>query len=399
MFKNTVDKGAFNLPEGVSIKGYLDKTVDMLREKKEGYSREMQIDDRDWLSTNVGLEDGSFIQSYTDISEIKKQQNELDRIKRGIDEFKSTAVAIWSNEDKLVFANKFFRDFAAKMNFDMVPGVDRLDFLRKQFSIGAITTEEKSPEAYAKRLKRDMDNNPDGARFEFVFSSDEGQRNALQSAVKLESGDWIQIITDITLVKSQQKELERLSDGIEKLANPIFIWDADNKLFFFNQAASKTNKDFWGIELKKDMPRESLLSQLDKKGLLPKPDGMSIQEYMGYQKGRMIESKEGITTESRLGGDVTLLANSRMLEDGSYIQNFTDISEIKKHEEMLEVQKERYSEVLGNLNAIVFTTDLSSKLTTYEIPDNLIDKVHLRSGVPMNVEESYKLLHLSLIHI
>ena len=175
MFKNTVDKGAFNLPEGVSIKGYLDKTVDMLREKKEGYSREMQIDDRDWLSTNVGLEDGSFIQSYTDISEIKKQQNELDRIKRGIDEFKSTAVAIWSNEDKLVFANKFFRDFAAKMNFDMVPGVDRLDFLRKQFSIGAITTEEKSPEAYAKRLKRDMDNNPDGARFEFVFGSDEGQ--------------------------------------------------------------------------------------------------------------------------------------------------------------------------------------------------------------------------------
>ena len=52
-----------------------------------------------------------------------------------------------------------------------------------------------------------MDNNPDGARFEFVFNSDEGQRNALQSAVKLESGD-IKIITDITLVKSQQKELK-----------------------------------------------------------------------------------------------------------------------------------------------------------------------------------------------
>ena len=35
MFKNTVDKGAFNLPEGISIEGYLDKTVDMLRERKE----------------------------------------------------------------------------------------------------------------------------------------------------------------------------------------------------------------------------------------------------------------------------------------------------------------------------------------------------------------------------
>ncbi len=122
-----------------------------------------------------------------------------------------------------------------------------------------------------------------------------------------------------------------------------------------------------------------------------------LQEYMGYQKGRMVESTDGITIESRLGDDVTLLANSRMLEDGSYIQNFTDISDIKKHEEMLEVQKERYSEVLGNLNAIVFTTDLSSKLTTYEIPENLVDKVHLKSGEPMNVEESYKLLHVKNI--
>ena len=37
------------------------------------------------------------------------------------------------------------------------------------------------------KVEADMDNNPDGARFEFVFSSDEGQRNALQSAV-VESG-------------------------------------------------------------------------------------------------------------------------------------------------------------------------------------------------------------------
>ena len=235
MFKNTrkVDKGAFNLPaEGISIEGYLDKTVDMLRERKEGYSREMFIDDRDWLSTNVGLEDGSFIQSYTDISDIKKQQNELDRIKQGIDEFKSTAVAIWSNDDKLVFANKFFRDFAGKMNFDMVPGVDRLDFLRKQFSVGAITAEEKSPEAYAERLKRDMDNNPDGARFEFVFNSDEGQRNALQSAVKLESGE-LDITKQTLRSQVQAKRIRKVIRWHPKLVNPIIIWAQIIKYWFF----------------------------------------------------------------------------------------------------------------------------------------------------------------------
>ena len=159
------------------------------------------------------------------------------------------------------------------------------------------------------------------------FAGEDGKTSyGLQSALRLEDGDWVQSMTDITQIKIQQQELKRLSDGIENLANPIFIWDFENKLFFFNQAAEKTNRDYWGIKLHKGMPRESLLSQLDDKGLLAKPKGMSVQEYMGYQKGRMVESKEGITTESKLGDDVTLLANSRMLEDGSYIQNFTDIN-------------------------------------------------------------------------
>ena len=38
----------------------------------------------------------------------------MDRIKQGIDAFKSNAVAILGNDDKLVFANKFFRDFKEK---------------------------------------------------------------------------------------------------------------------------------------------------------------------------------------------------------------------------------------------------------------------------------------------
>ena len=119
------------------------------------------------------------------------------------------------------------------------------------------------------------------------------------------------------------------------------------------------------------MPRESLLNQLNDKGLLTKPEGMSVGEYMGFQKGRMVESKEGITSESKLGEDVILLSNSRMLDDGSYIQNFTDISEIKKHEELIESQRERFDRVLGDLEAIVFESDLKTNQVTYEIPEAL----------------------------
>ena len=57
----------------------------------------------------------------------------------------------------------------------------------------------------------------------------------------------MQILTNITVQKKREEELERLFDGIEKLRNPIFIWDKSNTLFFFNSAAQKINKDYWDI--------------------------------------------------------------------------------------------------------------------------------------------------------
>ena len=41
-----------------------------------------------------------------------------------------------------------------------------------------------------------------------------------------------------------------------------------------------------------------------------------------------------------------------------FIQNFTDITQQKNHEEQIALQKERYSRVLGDLNSIVFDSNL-----------------------------------------
>ena len=54
------------------------------------------------------------------------------------------------------------------------------------------------------------------------------------------------------------------------------------------------NKKEWGYDLKPGIYRKDMLTHLLKRGLeLPK--GVSVEEYMGIQKGRMLESKEGIT--------------------------------------------------------------------------------------------------------
>ena len=393
MLSNSVKKGVLKLEKNVTVNEFIEQSVKKMKADKEGYTNEINMEDYHWLATTIGLEDGAYIQSYTDISEIKKQQRERERLVEGLDEVGGIALAGWSKENKLLFANKFFKDFAAGIGFDLVEGVDRLDLIKHQFAKNALKASfESTPEAYHKKHMKEMDSNPEGFTFEFDFVSEKGERNAQQTARRSKNGDWYQIITDITDVKSQQRDLKRLSDGIEKLANPIFIWDSDNKLFFFNQAASKTNKDYWEIDLNQGMGRETLLSQLDQKGLLTKPEGMSVKEYMGFQKGRMVESKDGITTESKLGDDVTLLANSRMLEDGSYIQNFTDISEIKKHETLLELQKERYSRVMGDLNAIVFESDLEKNIISYEVPESMRE-FWGDVATTWNTENAYDIVH------
>ena len=134
-----------------------------------------------------------------------------------------------------------------------------------------------------------------------------------------------------------------------------------------------------------------MLNHLLKRGLtLPK--GISVEEHMGIQKGRMLENKEGITAESKMG-EMTFLSTLRMLDDGGFIQNFTDISEQKKHEEVVELQKERFSRVLGDLNSIVFESDLLTGKIMYEVPENLSNEWgDIDTNLMVNADDAYKLI-------
>ena len=72
-------------------------------------------------------------------------------------------------------------------------------------------------------------------------------------------------------------------DGVDKLVNPVTIWDAENKLFFCNDAARVRNKRDWGYDLKPGVHRRDMLNHLLKRGLTL-PQGISVEEHMGIQK-------------------------------------------------------------------------------------------------------------------
>ena len=124
MLENSLNKGVFTLPDGTSVTDFLESTKQDMKENEGGCSREVSIGGRDWLSTNIGLKNDDFLQSYADITDLKKQQSDLDRIKRAVDT-SASAMILWNDADELVFANKFIRDFQGG-RFDLKPGTKEL---------------------------------------------------------------------------------------------------------------------------------------------------------------------------------------------------------------------------------------------------------------------------------
>ena len=493
MLKNQEAKNASPVPKGKSIQEWIDESMELMKKNPEGLQGEINVNEKTLLYSVKLLEDGSYIQSYANITELRKKEKELVRLQEGLEQM-GTGMAFWDKDDKLIYANKNLRDFQENIGFNLEAGVSRIDMLRNQIKKGAMDYGSKSAEKVHKEfMERVNAASKDGMGASIEFETEyRGEKFfALVTGFRLNSGDWIQTVsnvtelrkreqdlnriyngidalnnatilwdaehkvafcnkaavevqkdfgfdlkigvhrrqliqnsikiglfslppkqtideyidqnwkklkstktgitlelgkwiantvglddgsyiqsyTDISEIKEKQAELERLYDGVDKLVNPINIWDSKNVLVFCNQAAVERNKNDWDYDLKPGVHRRDMLNHLMKRGL-KLPDGLSVDEHMGIQKGRMLERKEGITSETKMG-DMSFLSTLRILDDGGFIQNFTDISEIKKHEEALEIQKERFDRVLGDLQAIVFESDLENNKVTYEIPSAL----------------------------
>ena len=493
MLKNQEEKNASPVPKGKSIEEWIEESMELMRKNPEGLQGEINVNEKTLLYSVKLLADGSYIQSYADITELRKKEKELLRLQEGLEQM-GTGMAFWDKEDMLIYANKNLRDFQADIGFDLKHGVSRIDMIKNQIEKRAMnygsTSAEKVHRDFMKRID-EASKNGEGASIEFETKIKGEQIFAMVTGFRLKSGDWIQTVsnitelrkreqdlsriyngidalsnatilwdaddkvaffnkaaknvqksfgldlvvglprktlvenslrtglfelapkqtvqqyiqqskekivsstggtfieigdwllntvglddgsyiqsyTDISEIKQKQIELKRLYEGVDKLVNPVIIWGADNTLVFCNEAARVRNKNEWDYELKTGINRRDMLSHLVKKGLAL-PENISIDEHMGIQKGRMLEKREGISAETQMG-ETIFLSTSRILEDGGFIQNFTDITEQKKHEQQVEKQKERYSKVLGDLNAIVFDSDLEKNIINYEVPDSM----------------------------
>ncbi len=353
------------------------------RKKETAIELEIQLKGGVWLHTReTGSNNGEIISVVTDITERKNREMLQSRLQDGI-ELIQLATILWDANDRVAFCNTASIEVLKYFGFELAVGIRRTQVIRSFINKGLFKLSSgESVDDYLAKNKEELRTSKNG------ISIDLG--NYLSKMSMLEDGSYIQSFTDISEVKEKQRELEQLYDAVDSQVNSITIYDKFNKVVFCNKAAIEFNKG-WGFDLKPGVNRRDILSHLKTQGL-SLPEEMTIDEFIGVQKGRMIESKNGISYEGKIK-DFSFISNSRLLDDGGYIQIFTDISEQKEHEEEVELQKERLSKVLGDLNSIVFESDLEKGTVAYEIPDNLSDEWgDISTNLKPKPEDSYKLI-------
>ncbi len=320
-------------PKGISIKEHYKNREKAWKNLKGQNVRESNFTNHTLHFTDTRLKDGSTICLWTDITDIKKQENELLRLKDGI-EILPNGLFLWDENNKLIATNKSAVDHLKGFGFDLKLGVDRFDHVSHlvdhNFTILQSGLDKKT---HIKRMKESWSNFSGQRTRETKFSNG---LYFLFTDTRLEDGSTISLWSDITAVKNVEESQKQLIDAIDVMPNSISLWDKDNKLIMANKTSindmSKLNFD-----LKPGTSRISMVKNGVQLGLFPIPKGMTRKKFYESKQNEYESLKNEQRDEIELNNGNTVLNISKRLPDGGTLQNAINITEIKKGEKSLKI--------------------------------------------------------------
>ena len=103
--------------------------------------------------------------------------------------------------------------------------------------------DNKTAENFHNDFLKMMDASDEGAKVEFETEFRGKKTSMLANGFRLESGDWIRTVVDITDQKNREAELESLYKAIDVMSAGVIVWDKDHKLVFANRDRAKIPLD------------------------------------------------------------------------------------------------------------------------------------------------------------
>ena len=161
----------------------------------------------------------------------------------------------------------------------MMPGVDSVHFLEHVVSKGLIDYGDKSAQESHEELMKLIDTSATGANIEFTTTVEGKKKFWLNTAFRLDSGEWMQIITDISAQKNREIDLTRLSDAIDTMNTGVILWDKDHKLVFANKEMQDIQKS-WDFNFEPGVSRYEMLKNQEKRNAAPFPKGQTAEGWI-----------------------------------------------------------------------------------------------------------------------
>ena len=391
--KHMILKGYVSLPKGVNKKEVFEKYKNDWKNLVGTRTRTNNFSNgKTLLFTDTRLQDGSTISLWTDVTDSKKQETELLRLKDGIETLPN-GLMFWDENNKLIATNKAAVDHLKGFGFDLRLGVDRFDHVTHLVDHNyTILQTGLNKRNHIKNMK-DSWNNFSGQRIrETKFSND---MSFLFTDTRLNDGSTISLWSDITEIKKGQKSLQLLNDAIEIIPNMLMLWDKENYLIMANEKARDIQKRM-GFNLRPGSSRWDMLDAGLKSGSIDTPDGTSPTEWIKKRKEAMVNLTTQETVESVVnlkGKKLVILGTSTRLNDGGTLQIWTDITDLKKKEhEVRESEKkvreaeEKISNAINSMPHGITMWDENMKLVMF---NNYANEVWTKGKVKIKIGTSY----------
>ncbi len=332
MVRDNLKKNVYHIDKGLNKKTYLKQRLDDRKNKSFSQTEQKYKDGSTAILNEIRLPDGSLMQLFTDITEIKEKEKRMQQLSDAIDQLPNNLM-LWDKNYNLVMANQEAKKrLKENINFDIHPGVSRKDMISTAINSGfVIPPRGMTKKQYLKQRLADFDKIKKQHTFQNTL---EDGTVRLVSAARLPDGGVLQFFTDITEMKKNEKELERLRDGIDVLPNGMMFWDRDNYLIAHNKSAVSFLKRF-KFNLKVGRHRKEFLNHMHNKGLIKPQNGISLKENLNRRIKSWNELKGTTFRETILTDGTCLLFNDTRLEDGSTISLWSDITDMKNRETKL----------------------------------------------------------------
>ena len=97
-------------------------------------------------------------------------------------------------------------------------------------------------------------------------------------------GGLVTIVTDVTELKKQEAELQRLRTATDLSSVGSMIWDKDDRLIYANRFVKEHNKEVHGVEIEEGITYSDFARSLMDKGALVVPDDTTLDDGKATKK-------------------------------------------------------------------------------------------------------------------